>query len=276
VIAAIVVAYNATSTPDALWRVLAGRCRLIIVDNSTKTHCRQQLRDWANTLAVDLVDMRGNAGIAAAQNAGIARAREIGASVVMFFDQDSLVDEHAIDSLAAAITSGGTSVHCLLPGAYSTDHVASLPIRDLMSSGSGCPLSVFEIVGEFEADLFIDCVDFEWGWRCRSHGIPLVGLRVGTFRHTLGKSSIRALGMVAHIDSPVRGYYQFRNVTAMMLRRYVPPAWKAAQCVRSAGKLLLLVIHSDDRPTRLRMVARGIRDGLSGHLGPCVVRAPRS
>lgn len=266
---AIVVTFNPAAMPDTLYAALAARCGVIVVDNSTLPESQQALSAWSSERGLALLPMGANRGIAAAQNAGVAFAQSRGATGVLFFDQDSVVELPAVSLLVEAVSARSDAVFCLLPGADAVASVERVPVRELMSSGSGCSLAVFDAVGGFETELFIDCVDFEWGWRCRSRGFDLIGLRAGGFRHRLGKSSVQILGLRAHIDSPVRGYYQFRNVTAMMRRGYVPLDWKLRQAVRSAGKLCVLALLADDRRQRLGLALRGIGDGMVGRAGPC-------
>jgi rhamnosyltransferase len=272
-ICSIVVLYNPITPPEALCRALATYSKVILVDNSTDSVSLTFLSEWVGKTGFYNIDMKGNAGIAAAQNAGLRLAKALGALGVIFFDQDSQVDATALAALTDAILGGEYCVYALSPG----EHVLStgstpvrVLIRELMSSGSGCRMSIFGAVGEFEAGLFIDMVDFEWGWRCRQHGIKLVGLRAGTFLHTLGRSEVRFFGMCVHIDSPTRLYYQFRNIVVMMRRNYVPLAWKISQALRSLGKLVIVVALSPPRLHRLVLIGRGVRDGLFNRLGPSI------
>ena len=235
----IVVTYNSQRLPEGLCKTLAAHSHIIVVDNSTDETIRQLLSEWTKKLGYNFIDMHGNAGIATAQNVGLDLAKKRNALGVVFFDQDSLVDDVALTALTDSIRKDATTVYALTPGTHSTLSGVKTPrfaIRELMSSGSGCQMSVFNTVGLFESSLFIDCVDFEWGWRCRQRGVSLAGLRAGVFLHTLGNSSVNVFGMHAHLDSPIRGYYQFRNITAMMCRGYVPIVWKVAQgCVQQAS-----------------------------------------
>jgi rhamnosyltransferase len=266
---AIVVTFNPAAIPHALCGALSARCRVIVVDNSTIAERIHALRAWSAEHDIALLPIGTNLGIAAAQNAGVAFARSMGATGVLFFDQDSIVELPTVSLLVEAVSASPSTVFCLLPTAEAVTRLERVPVRELMSSGSGCGLAVFEVVGGFETELFIDCVDFEWGWRCRLHGFRLVGLRAGGFYHRLGKSTVNVLGFKAHIDSPVRGYYQFRNVTAMMRRGYVPLRWKLSQSVRSAIKLGVLALLAGDGCMRVGLALRGIGDGIIGRLGPC-------
>ena len=68
----------------------------VLVDNSEK----HPLEKRNVSSQSQIIRMRGNAGIAAAQNAGISYARKQGAEVIGFFDQDSTADEKLLKKLA--------------------------------------------------------------------------------------------------------------------------------------------------------------------------------
>jgi rhamnosyltransferase len=270
-ILATVVTFNPKSPPEELCTALAAQSRVLVVDNSTDQDCLAQLQVWARLRNYDYIAKNGNVGIAAAQNTGLAFALKIGAGGLIFFDQDSLIDSSALAVLVGAVKDGERAVYCLIPGDHSSaTETKTFKLRELMSSGSGCRLGIFDDVGPFETDLFIDCVDYEWGWRCLRHGVPILALQGGVFQHTLGKSKISVLGFSAHIDSPIRIYYQFRNITQMLFRNYVPLGWKCSQILRSSVKVVLIVLITRQRRLRIKLAAQGIGDGLRGRLGPYV------
>ena len=268
-ILAVIVTFNPKSPPEELCNTLRIKCRVLVVDNSTDQDCVAQLQVWARSHNYDHFAMGGNVGIAAAQNIGLAFARRISAGGLIFFDQDSLIDFSALAVLVYAVKHGERAVYCLMPGDHSsTTNTKTFEIRELMSSGSGCQLDIFDAIGPFEADLFIDCVDFEWGWRCLRHGVPIFALQAGVFQHKLGESRVSLLGFNAHTDSPIRLYYQLRNITQMIFRNYVPLCWKCSQILRSSAKVLLMVLTTRQRRLRIKLAAQGIGDGLRGRLGP--------
>ncbi|MBW8846949.1 MAG: glycosyltransferase [Burkholderiales bacterium] len=267
-IVAVIVTFNPAEAPDRLVEILRGSCEVVLVDNSTEPRAANLVRNAAQRHGSARITMGCNAGIAEAQNAGLRHARQLGCDAVVFFDQDSLIDDEAVRGLVEALEQNPPAVFSLERGAHGVRSSTSRPIRELMSSGSGCRLEVFDRVGDFEGDLFIDCVDFEWGWRCRAHRVPLLAIRAGEFQHRLGRAQIGLPFLRAHIDSPVRLYYQYRNICVMLGRGYVPFAWKLAQTARSLSKLLGMVIWTTDRRSRLSMVRRGLCDALRGRLGP--------
>ena len=269
-IVSIVVTYNPQVPPSNLIETLRRHSEVLVADNSTESGLMGDLRSWLEANHIRFLPMGGNAGIAAAQNRAIQESRLLGASGVIFFDQDSLVDDVALECLVKMINKKNSTVFCLKPGHYNLDNedVDIFPIREMMSSGSGFQISVIDRVGYFESGLFIDCVDFEWGWRAIGKGIPIMMLSKGAFDHITGRSGISFFGLSARFDAPIRNYYQFRNIITMMMRGYVPLYWKISQFFRSVGKLVLLAICQHDRQIRIRFIWQGVLDGTKGHLGP--------
>jgi len=266
-ICSIIVAFNPTRPPLELSEMLSQRTNVLLIDNSTDEKIKIQLRTFASDLGIIYADMKGNKGIGAAQNVGVSRAHDIGAQHVIFFDQDSMLDKVALDVLCDNVTSYSRTVFCITPGLY-RQVTLNYGMRDLMSSGSGCSIETFQSVGPFEEGLFIDCVDYEWGWRCLSNGVKLVQIRGGNFQHILGSSDLRLWGFKARIDSPSRLYYQYRNIIVMCRRDYVPFMWKLTQIVKSLGKIILILMLSNEKKIRLDLIFKGVRDGFAGVLGP--------
>ena len=266
-ICSIIVTYNPSELPLSLTQILIQNTNTIIVDNSTDNKIKKKLKDLIDGLDANYLDMNGNKGIAAAQNAGISLANNLNAKHLIFFDQDSKIDKIALDALCNSIISDSSTVFSITPGLFK-DEATKYEIRELMSSGSGCSIKIFQNVGLYEEGLFMDCIDYEWGWRCISKGIKLIKINAGSFQHSLGRSDLRLLGFKARIDSPYRLYYQYRNIIIMFRRDYVPFTWKLKQIIKSFGKIFLILIVGNNKRSRMSYIFKGIRDGLYGISGP--------
>jgi len=76
---------------------------LLIVDNGSSAAAVEALRAQAQALGCALLALGTNLGIAAAQNRGIAWARERGASHVLLLDQDSVPASDMVARLLQAL-----------------------------------------------------------------------------------------------------------------------------------------------------------------------------
>ncbi len=299
---AVVVCFH--PDPDRLSelvRRLLHQCLgVVIVDNTPAgegevTRCMPA--DWLQQDGLKLLPQGCNLGIATGFNLGIRAAREAGASHVLLSDQDSLPALDMVPHLLAAerrLRSQGVSPGAIGPGfSNAVDRrpfrfqVFSLggwrcrqvmadadrPIFEvgaLISSGSLIRLDVLASVGGMRDELFIDYVDVEWCQRARSKGHPSYVCSGAGLEHRLGDAPLRVWAggwrtLAGH--GPRRLYFQARNAVYLMGLPYIAPAYRLAR----PGVLLgLFYAHggfSNRRADALRMLVRGLWDGVRGRLG---------
>ena len=202
-----------------------------------------------------------NLGIAAAQNQGIEVAFELGADFVLFLDQDSEFNLQNANELLEIALKSPRDVFCATPVAREegidinqSGHIQIKICRDLMSSGSIIPTNVFNRVGLFEEALFIDCVDYEWGWRARNLGINIYLVPNIIFPHVWGSGG----SVWTRTPTPVRNYYQTRNVLFMLFRFYVPTLWKLQQCILLPSRFARSLIFGGAVRQRLSYFIQGV------------------
>lgn len=232
--------------------------------------------------AVALIILGENTGIAHAQNVGAAEAKRLGARYLVFFDQDSEIDDQLVTRLLAALAaleSLGEKVAAVGPRPFDTTkgekHLPPLvdiePVGDrftrvwhLISSGSLVPLAAFHAVGPMDASLFIDSVDHEWCWRARQHGYSCFIDESVLMPHALGSAVVRILGYPLRNTEPTRLYYQFRNHVRLMIHYpslHVPHNWRLKRLVALPIKFAANLLFMPHRWNRVRYMLAGIRDG---------------
>jgi rhamnosyltransferase len=220
------------------------------------------LDPWVSGLGLanklELVQMPANLGLGAAQNAGIVLARAAGASHVLILDQDSEPMPDMVERLLAAsdsLASAGVKVAAVAPVyADSATGPASGFVRlgwldfkkqtaspgqnvvetdFVISSGSLIPVSVLDEIGPMDESLFIDHVDTEWCLRAQSKGYKLFGVPGARMVHT-----------------------------------YMPLKWRVAEFIRCVRVFCFYGLFAPQRGACLRMMLRGIVDGVRGIAGP--------
>jgi rhamnosyltransferase len=295
---AIVVTFN----PE--WDVLLREFALLapqvdkiwLVDNASS----QSLAVWVSGLPwagkLELVQMSANLGLGAAQNAGIQLARAAGASHVLILDQDSEPMPDMVDRLLAAsdrLQSSGVRLAAVAPvyadsatgpasgfvrlGWLDFKKQTTLPGQDVVeadfviSSGSLVPVSVLDDIGPMDESLFIDHVDTEWCLRAQSKGYRLFGVPDARMVHTLGDRRTRIWFLRwrnVPYHSPFRYYYILRNSLLMQRRPYMPLKWRVAELIRCCRVVCFYGLFAPQRGACLRMMWRGIVDGLRAVSGP--------
>ena len=98
------------------------------------------------------------------------------------------------------------------------------------------------------------------------------GVRDARLRHSLGNRTFtyRWFGSVkqSHAHSPFRYYYMCRNPWLFCRSRGLPTRVKISETLRSVERLLILpFILKENRTANMRMMLRGIVDGVLGKGG---------
>ena len=267
--------------------------RVLVVDNGSQLSVLALLRELVHQTDCSLLELGSNLGIAAAQNWGIAQAREHGATHVLLLDQDSVPSLGMVERLRSALTAladDGISVAAVGPRLVDRRTGASTPfIRIgvlgvtkktcqegpkrlietdfLVSSGMLIPLEVFDRVGLPEEGLFIDNVDLEWCFRARAMKLILYGVCDAMMEHSIGDTVIRFGSSIIHRHDPLRQYYIMRNRILLYQRSYSPWGWIIQDFVRMLFKLLAFSLFFGPRRQNLAMMLKGIKDGLTGKMG---------
>lgn len=297
---AVVVTYLPQAQPlTALLRILVPQVEhVIVVDNTPNDDMR--VKDLIHSLSlphIELIRLGENLGIAKAINVGCERSMEGGAKHILISDQDSLpAPDMVVGLLRAAreLSGQGFRIGAIGPGFL--DEISLQPYRfqvqsprdlfygnqeptlgkphvqtlSLISSGTLIPVENLSAIGFMREDFFIDHVDVEWCHRAIRAGYALFGTRYARMSHHMGDRPLRvwALGW-RNISqyAPLRLYYRFRNFTCMCRMRNIPSLWKLRASLFWLQEAYGHLVFSDRRLASLRMIARGISDGLRGRLG---------
>lgn len=297
-VVAVVVTYRPdVAATTVLLRALAPQVdRVVLVDNGSPPEAVDALRAEVASAGGELLPLGENRGIAAAQNAGLDRARALGATAVLLSDQDSVPAPDMVARLLAGLDRaraehgrvaavGPVTVDERNAGAALLfadtrwgPRRATVPAQDgalvpatfLIASGCLVDVAALDAVGAMNADWFIDHIDLEWGLRARRAGYGLYGVVGARLGHALGDRVQRIPGRErdVHIHSAVRNYYMARNTVLLIRSGLLRPAWRlgyAAWITKYTGFYVLAVAP---RAARARLLLRGLADGLRGRTGP--------
>lgn len=253
--------------------------QVIIVDNSPVPH-----EHWFSP-ATQYHHRADNAGIACAQNIGLFASKENGDDYAMLLDQDS----HLTEFLLSTIKKRIVKAQALYPdlAAYGPTIVSefdnqivrakiqrALPdkhgfllTKQIIASGKVIPLSVLNVIGMMEEGLFIDGVDHEWCWRAKLKGYRVITDTQAQLLHRQGESRRRILGVIFKVGSPVRLYYQFRNILILLRRPYVPLYWKIRNSLALPLRWWVNGWSLEQRQVRRQYMWAGLKDGVRRRYG---------
>lgn len=263
-----------------------------IVDNGSSPEAVALMRGWEASHGVRLIEFGENRGIAAAHNAGIRQALSDGYAHVLLLDHDSRLMPGCVDGLLAAsakLLAAGVKLGAVGPRYHDETTNAYAPFlrfsrwsfrkvyaeRDdeaiessvLISSGSLIRREAFDAIGLMDEKLFIDGVDWEWCFRAISKGYRLFGIAGAAMLHSLGDSAVRVLWRTLPLHGPLRHYYVYRNTVLMCRMPQIPLSWKLHYSLRLVVRFAVYMLLAPRRIERLRLIARGLRDGWGGRGG---------
>lgn len=291
-IVAVVVSFHPQPAPlvNLIDRLAPQVHGIVVVDNGSSCDVARPLADSGPGRARVLA-LGENRGVAAGLNVGIGHARASGATHVVLFDQDSEPAPDMVARLCEGLDQAeaqGRRVAAVGPrfvdprtgNAAPFIRVRGLRIERircaaeplvaadyLISSGCLLPMTAIDEVGPMNADLFIDYVDVEWGLRARRAGFHCLGVCAAAMRHPIGEAPIVFLGTHYPNHSPLRHYYHFRNALWLATRNWVPANWRIVDIYRLVLKYGFYGLFGSPRLAHLRMMSRGLADGLRGRLG---------
>lgn len=288
--AVIVVYFPDIEQLNKLVKILSIQVQMIIVvDNSDNNEHLNFDDSLANLYYIKLGE---NEGIAKAQNIGIAKAKQLNSDDAVLFDQDSTPSISMIEDLlvarnkakndgldVAAIGPSHIDDDSLEPSSFvSTDNINVTLLKPDLSSdympcdfiiASGCmvEMSVLDKVGLMEDDLFIDCVDIEWGYRAKSLGLISLCAPKAKMHHKIGESPLSFLGRTITTHHPIRHYYFYRNFYLLLRRDYVPLVWKKHVLLKSALQACIFCLLLTPRFEHFKAITKGIYHGLKKKAG---------
>lgn len=276
-IGAVIVVYNPdlSLTERLITRVYSQAEVVVIVDNSPVKNDFSKVIDH-----YDYLHFPENVGIAAAHNHGLKHLLSAGCEYGLLLDQDSQISTDiafrlsslliASKSLQHNIIAIGPRIHCC----FTDKKVRSLIQREvfeydelvgvtqIIASGMMMDLGALDAIGFKDESLFIDGVDHEWCWRARKLNYAIARAKKVEMVHRLGDSRAKFVGVTYKVGSPIRLYYQFRNILLLSRRNYVPLYWKIKCTALLPVRFFLNGVLQQQRATRIKYMLKGIIDGL--------------
>ena len=227
------------------------------------------------------ITMGANKGIATAQNTAINMILQTHAEYVLFLDQDTCMTAQDMGMLIALyhqIYQDDEKIGALGPLPIEKDtgkaYKSSLTgkrsrtckVDSLINSGMLTTTSVIREVGNMDASLFIDYVDFEWCWRALKKGYHLYLTDKVSIAHKVGERTLSFGPFSFVVSAPMRYYYRTRNFLFLCRRNYVPCRWKIRTLIQTIIEPFFILFNSSYHHKRkliFKNYFKGIYDGFT-------------
>lgn len=262
----VIVLYNPifSETSEFLNQLINSKYSLFIIDNSEKK-IGKEFDVFVKNSSVIYKSFNKNMGLTFAQNQGIKEAISRNFETISIFDQDSFINsknyikfieaynQSKFDIVSPLVVSKKdrsiveSSFKINFIGWPTTTKVVKSkmmnPTEVVIASGLTCSLKIFEEVGLFNEDFFIDYADIEWCLRAINKGKKIAVNSLITLIHSIGMGQENYIFFTPHIHSPERTFYQFKNNLTLFKYKHVPTVYCLHQLFANllslAAKILL-------------------------------------
>lgn len=221
-----------------------------------------------------------NIGIAAAHNIGLTDLRAAGCTFGMLLDQDSEIDDDLAFRLSSLMVASkvenrplvaiGPRIICSFSEKTVRPRVQReisvyenlVCVTQIISSGMMIDLCKLDLIGFKDEKLFIDGVDHEWCWRAKTQNLLVAIANNVEMVHKLGDGRSKFAGITYKVGSPIRLYYQFRNILVLARRGYVPNYWKTRNILVLPIRFFANSLLQNNKRERIKYMLCGLWDGL--------------
>lgn len=295
-IAAIVVSFFPEDVViDRLLSSLSSQVgHLILVDNGGGENAAAIIR--ARGVEIEYIKFEKNLGLGHALNVGFERAARIGVKYVATFDQDSDPPADLVEKLmkfheeielkgikCAAVGpvffDRREAVKVYFPFYFEKNGQIKSAVKNtwpddlvetdsLITSGMLVRTDVWAQGVHYDDGLFVDYTDTEWCFRVRANGYKLYGCIQVEMGHAPSDSPpARVFGLSFFRYSPLRRFYYFRNTVKFCLAPYVSWAWRRRLLMGLILRFFVNILIDKNKWFSLKMMLRGVFDGLRGKSG---------
>jgi rhamnosyltransferase len=286
---AVFVSYNPeNSFLDNVTQIINQVCEILIIDNNSNPNSNFLLEGLEKNQKITIIRNEQNLGIAAALNQGVSYAIEHNYEWIATFDQDSRAPENFIESMFTTYDRYDSKNELAIISPCYFDKIYGITMPQMgklvskvdyesmftMTSGSLIKTSVFNQVGLFQEDFFIDCVDTEFCLKCQINGLKIVVSCNSLLEHNLGnRSQHYFLGRTYFTTnhSPVRRFYRSRNRLLMYQKYFFAKnsirQWILKDAIIFLKEIGLVLFFEGNKSTKILLVFLGIIHGLRGKRG---------
>ncbi len=281
-VCSVIVTYHPSAEMlENVSAVLAQIQGLVIVDNGSNAEELDALRRAGRNLGFQLIENQENLGIAEGLNQGVRWAKSNGYPWVILFDQDSKITPGFIRQMFAAWESHPLRerVAAVHPKYVMPDTGVEPIVRrgkdggpvTSMTSGALMPCWIFDRIGFFASEYFIDLVDCEYSLRIRSAGFLLADSREAVLLHCAGhpeRVSFLGFSFGPSHHNAIRRYYISRN-RVVVYRKYFCrfPRWTLLSMNEALRETLKCFLAEQNRLRKFRNFLLGTWDGFAGRMG---------
>lgn len=242
---------------------------LIIVDNASENIIEIEKLITNIRKKVYLVKNIQNMGIARALNQACQIGSDKGYNWILLLDQDSICQSNYINIMERYLDLPQAAILCpLICDCRSGKFILNQPVvnkvsqvKKAITSGSIVNLEVWEKLGKFDENMFIDSVDFEYCYRVNQDGKKIYLISEMTLDHELGEIKTKyffrlKIHYISH--NPLRYYYITKNIIYMEKKNRARTRYLRI-IARESKNLFYILLDNEKRNDNIKAFWMGIR-----------------
>lgn len=272
-IAGVVILYNPNKDILKNIKSYSGDLdKLYVHDNSAQRNLdiEQEIYEMPNT---EYYFEGENKGLCIPFNRYYKKAIEEGIDWFITFDQDSIAGKDMISEMKRFANSElcDEKIGIIAPMIDDSNQdsiqqdTCYTYVDRVIQSGAMHRLDMMKNVGDYDENLFIDEVDFEYCVRCRGKGYSIIKLNQTVLMHDCQDTDIERKfvdGKMVYINkySPLRYYYRYRNALYCYEKYHETDVIYGLECENTLKKVELALKYDDDSEQKAGMIERAKYD----------------
>lgn len=248
---------------------------LLVFDNS------YEKKDWLvdfvkSNSKIKYVGFQKNLGVAFALNYAAKYFVEAGFEFLLTMDQDSVVPEGMIKKMLTADCDYGKTgiISPFFINRYRTKEPGVKPFDKILfvkTSGNLLNLNIYQIVGPFDDNLFIDYVDIEYCFRLNIHGFDVIQLNSVELIHdeaSLSEKKFFFKNVYPWNHQPIRWFYKIRNLFYIKNRyRKTYPKYFRDEYKNYFKQFIKILIFEAEKTAKIKYAIKGFYYFKKGKMG---------
>lgn len=243
---------------------------IYLVDNASANI--DALIDLCLKLDINLIKFDKNYGVAYALNQGLMIAENENFDYVLTLDQDSISPANLVHELKKSFDLN-SKFAIIGPQIYDINKNDKIKlfnetvyVNQIITSGNLVDVKKALLIGGFNNELFIDCVDFDICWNLKKNGF-LIGKNMNVFlQHAIGnRSKKRVLFHDIYVlnHNSQRVYYMTRN-KIYLLRKYWKMSYvkKYAELFALIRRTMWVILFEREKFSKIKSTLKGFLDGF--------------
>ena len=250
---------------------------IYIVDNGSTNNFNTHFdKKFKYEKKIKSIYLNKNYGIAKALNIGIDYGKKNNFEWINTFDQDSIPIKNIITCYNIALSKIETDIFVLGVN-YTTnkliknDEIITITnSTSLITSGCLYPTKLFDKVGLFNENLFIDGVDFDFNLRTSNNNYKTIKIVNPLITHEIGtniKKNILGYTISSSNHNIIRRYYMGRNHVYLTLKYFLTnPLWVIKKNIYFIIVIMQILMVEKNKIKKFNSMFKGFFQGFVFYL----------